>query len=254
MLSSTPTLTLPSPAVAVRNLVTSARYADLCTTMSRMHHRRAGYPVGSLVDFATDAMGHPLFSLSPLAMHTRNVLEEPRCSLVVQMPGWQGLANARVTLFGDVHMLPDELQAPAREVFRRKHQPSQVGYGTSEFPLYRMNTIRDIYFVGGFGTVEWIDPADYTNARPHSIVGDVESVDEVLQRINDRFADSLVTCFEDAERVHVISIDQDGIDVRVRQGGSSRAVQRILFEGPVLTVEDAFAAIDAMITCDGKSE
>lgn len=40
---------LPSPAVAVRNLVEQANYAHLCTIMSGMHHRRAGYPFGTLV-------------------------------------------------------------------------------------------------------------------------------------------------------------------------------------------------------------
>jgi hypothetical protein len=34
-----------------------ARFAHLCTVMSRMHHRREGYPFGSLVDFAPDPMG-----------------------------------------------------------------------------------------------------------------------------------------------------------------------------------------------------
>ena len=37
-------------------------------------------------------------------------MEDPRCSLVVQMPGWTGLANARVTIFGDVYQLPAEMQ------------------------------------------------------------------------------------------------------------------------------------------------
>lgn len=32
------------------------------------------------------------------------------------MPGWTGLANARVTMFGDVYQLADDLQAGAREV------------------------------------------------------------------------------------------------------------------------------------------
>jgi hypothetical protein len=33
------------------------------------------------------------------------------------MPGWTGLANARVTIFGDVHKLPGpELQEQAQEV------------------------------------------------------------------------------------------------------------------------------------------
>ncbi|KAL2932759.1 Zinc finger and BTB domain-containing protein 9 [Bienertia sinuspersici] len=75
---------LPSPALAVRNLMEQARFAHLCTVMSRMHHRRQGYPFGSLVDFAPDAMGHPIFSFSPLAIHTRNLLADPRCTLVVQ--------------------------------------------------------------------------------------------------------------------------------------------------------------------------
>lgn len=32
------------------------------------------------------------------------------------MPGWTGLANARVTIFGEVHKLPESLQEQAQEV------------------------------------------------------------------------------------------------------------------------------------------
>lgn len=99
--------------------VEQVQFAHLCTTMSSMHHRRAGYPFGTLVDFASDGAGFPIFCMSPLAIHTRNIVEDCRCSLVVQMPGWAGLANARVTIFGDVFQLPPELQEPAREV---RHQ------------------------------------------------------------------------------------------------------------------------------------
>ena len=45
-------------------------------------------------------------------------MEDPRCSLVVQMPGWTGMANARVTIFGDVYQLPPEMHDAAREVPR----------------------------------------------------------------------------------------------------------------------------------------
>lgn len=96
-----------------------AQYAHLCTIMSNMHHRRAGYPFGTIVDFASDGAGCPLFCLSPLAIHTRNIMEDPRCSLVVQMPGWTGMANARVTIFGDVYQLPPEMHEAAREVLPR---------------------------------------------------------------------------------------------------------------------------------------
>ena len=93
-----------------------AQYAHLCTIMSNMHHRRSGYPFGTIVDFASDGAGCPLFCLSPLAIHTRNIMEDPRCSLVVQMPGWTGMANARVTIFGDVYQLPPDMHEAAREV------------------------------------------------------------------------------------------------------------------------------------------
>ena len=62
--------------------VEQAKVAHLCTLMSNMHHRRAGYPFGTLVDFASDSSGFPIFCLSPLAIHTRNILEDSRCSLV----------------------------------------------------------------------------------------------------------------------------------------------------------------------------
>lgn len=35
-----------------------------------------------------------------------------------------------------------------------------------------MHRIVDIYFVGGFGTVQWIDPADFTGCKPDAIVLD----------------------------------------------------------------------------------
>lgn len=90
--------------------IEGSQYAHLCTNMSYMHHRRAGYPFGMLVDFAADGAGHPIFCLSPLSIHSNNLQEDPRCSLVVQMPGWLGLSDARVTIFGDVYELPDEMQ------------------------------------------------------------------------------------------------------------------------------------------------
>ena len=35
-----------------------------------------------------------------------------------------------------------------------------------------MHRISDIYFVGGFGTVQWIDTAEYASVKPDAIVMD----------------------------------------------------------------------------------
>jgi putative heme iron utilization protein len=90
--------------------IEASQYAHLCTTMSSMHHRRAGYPFGMLIDFATDGAGSPVFCLSSLSIHSGNLKDDPRCSLVVQMPGWLGLSDGRVTIFGDAYELPLEMQ------------------------------------------------------------------------------------------------------------------------------------------------
>lgn len=99
------------------------------------HRRRAGYPFGTLVDFASDGGGLPIFCLSPLAIHARNLIEDPRCSLVVQMPGWTGLANARVTIFGDTYQLPPDMQVGSR--VERGQGVGGVGSGLKREPPAR---------------------------------------------------------------------------------------------------------------------
>ncbi|GAB4823563.1 hypothetical protein N2152v2_010609 [Parachlorella kessleri] len=223
---------LPSPAVAVRNLVEQANYAHLCTIMSGMHHRRAGYPFGTLVDFAADGGGYPIFSLSPLAIQTRNIMEDPRCSLVVQMPGWTGLANARVTIFGDVYKLSSDLQDAAQEIFHQKHAAEKKGRWVSgNAVFFRMNRILDIYFVGGFGTVQWVDVEEYTSVQPDKVV--LETPNHTLQVLNEQYSGQLRQLLGQPEReaddAVFISVDKLGADIRVRKGGDY-LVERVGFD------------------------
>ncbi|KAF3530257.1 hypothetical protein DY000_02042131 [Brassica cretica] len=235
---------LPPPALAVRNLLEQARFAHLCTVMSKMHHRREGYPFGSLVDFAPDRMGHPIFLFSPLAIHTRNLLAEPRCSLVVQIPGWSGLSNARVTLFGDVYPLSEDEQEWAHKQYSAKHH-----HGPSEqwgnFHYFRMHNISDIYFIGGFGTVAWVDVKEYEALQPDKIA--VDGGEQNLKELNAIFSKplrELLSTESEVDDAALISIDSKGIDVRVRQGAQFN-IQRLAFEEGhgVETLEEAKAAL-----------
>ncbi len=61
-----------------------------------------------------------------------------------QMPGWSGLANARVTMFGDVYQLSDDLQRGAREVCCRG-TPLRT-FTADVFPI---TSFRLLYVVGG---------------------------------------------------------------------------------------------------------
>eukprot|EP00192_Tetraselmis_astigmatica_P020723 CAMPEP_0117654860 /NCGR_PEP_ID=MMETSP0804-20121206/3972_1 /TAXON_ID=1074897 /ORGANISM="Tetraselmis astigmatica, Strain CCMP880" /LENGTH=300 /DNA_ID=CAMNT_0005461175 /DNA_START=1 /DNA_END=903 /DNA_ORIENTATION=+ len=239
---------LPTPAVAVRNLVEQAQYGHLCTNMSSMHHKRAGYPFGSVVDFACDGAGYPIFSLSPLAMHTRNLLADPRCTLVVQMPGWQGLSNARATIFGEVYQLPNDMQQQARQIFAHKHatEAGEEWIG-GNYSYYRMHKIMDIYFVGGFGTVQWLDLKEFAAAMPDPIV--INKMQVTLQVLNEAFScriKELLTHQESAtvpDDAAIISVDKMGIDIRVRFG-HDYCVERVGFDEDVHTLEVAKAKLE----------
>ncbi|XAR74050.1 hypothetical protein NMG60_11008212 [Bertholletia excelsa] len=244
---------LPRPALAVRNLMEQARFAHLCTIMSRMHHRREGYPFGSLVDFAPDSMGHPIFSFSPLAIHARNLLADPRCTLVVQIPGWTGLSNARVTIFGDIFPLPEHQQEWAHKQYIAKHQqgPSQQW---GNFYYFRMQNIRDIYFIGGFGTVAWVDVKEYETLKPDKIA--VDGGEQNLKELNAIFSKplrQLLSIEMEVDDAALISIDSKGTDIRVRQGAQFK-IQRLSFEGghAVETLEEAKAALWKLIDKGGR--
>ncbi|XP_052175699.1 uncharacterized protein LOC127790298 isoform X2 [Diospyros lotus] len=239
---------LPPPALAVRNLMGQARFAHVCTVMSRMHHRREGYPFGSLVDFAPDSMGHPIFSFSPLAIHTRNLLADPRCTLVVQIPGWSGLSNARVTIFGDVFPLPEHQQEWAHKQYIAKHQqgPSQQW---GNFYYFRMQKISDIYFIGGFGTVAWVDVKEYEAVQPDKIA--VDGGEQNLKELNAIFSTPLKELLSmeiEVDDAALISIDSKGTDIRVRQGAQFN-IQRLSFEEghAVETLEEAKSALWKLI-------
>ena len=64
-----PQLPEPSHAERIRTLMSLTSVATL-STLSRKH---PGFPFGSLMPFALDASGRPIFLISNMAMHTQNL-------------------------------------------------------------------------------------------------------------------------------------------------------------------------------------
>ena len=92
-----------------RTLVELGRYAVL-STFGREHG--GGYPAGSIVGFASDDRGRPIFTLSTMSGHTGDLAANGKCALTVTAPGFTGAADARVTLTGEITPVTDPVYAP----------------------------------------------------------------------------------------------------------------------------------------------
>jgi hypothetical protein len=76
----------PSLAERARTLVAIAKIGSL----SKHSRKLAGYPFGSMMPYAADCQGRPVFFISSMAMHTQNLQEDPRASMLVTQPDVSG--------------------------------------------------------------------------------------------------------------------------------------------------------------------
>ena len=109
-----PSVPEPSFAERARTLMYLGRVGSL-STLSR---KQPGFPFGSVMPYALDETGCPIFLISTMAMHTQNLLADPRASLLVTQPDADvdPLGASRVTLVGNVIAIPKGEIAEARKV------------------------------------------------------------------------------------------------------------------------------------------
>ena len=116
-----------------------------------------GAPYVSLVLVAFDADGAPLLLISRLAQHTRNLLADPRVSLLFD--GTQGLEDPltgpRLTVLGKAAPCPDPA---ALRRYVERHPAAEVYAGFSDFKLYKVTVVRG-HYVAGFGQIRWVEAA-----------------------------------------------------------------------------------------------
>src|ERR1700692_1726836 len=88
-------------------------------TLSTLSRKQPGFPFGSLMPFALDSAGRPIFLISNMAMHTQNLKADPRCSLFVTEvhADEDPLGSARATLIGNAEPVPGDDLASVREKY-----------------------------------------------------------------------------------------------------------------------------------------
>jgi putative heme iron utilization protein len=126
-----------------------------------------GYPYGSFVTFGLDG-GEPLFLVSELAEHTRNLRADERASLLVsEQAGDDPLACGRVTLLGRCRPVGDDdvLRDRTRTAYLAA-QPSAAYYvDFADFHFWRLE-VESVRYIGGYGRMSWVGREEWAGAEP----------------------------------------------------------------------------------------
>ena len=170
------------PKLAAKKLLREGRSGALATLMPP-----TGDPYCSLVNVATAAEGAPLLLISRLAVHTKNILADPRVSLMLdERKEGDPLQGARVMLMGTAAATDD---AEARRRYLARQPEAEMFAGFADFAFYRME-LKAVHLVAGFGRIVDLKPQDVLTE-----VGDaaelVAAEPEILAHMNDDHADAV---------------------------------------------------------------
>jgi heme iron utilization protein len=172
-----------SLAERARTLVSIGRIGAFST-----HSRKCpGFPFGSVMPYAADKLGRPVIFISSMAMHTQNLHQDPRASLLITQPDVSGdpLGSARVTLLGTAAEVAAE---GARDLYLSHYENARHWQAYSDFAYHRLE-VSDVYFIGGFGVMGWVSAEEYAGAQPDPLA---ETGPEIIRHMNTDHPDALV--------------------------------------------------------------
>jgi len=235
----------PSHAERVRTLLATKPVGTLAT----LSGRHPGYPFGSLMPYAPDGEGRPVFLISNMAMHTQNLKRDGRASLFVEQASADGdpLGAARATLVGNVAAVDP---AEVRELYLAKHANSRYWVDFSDFGFFRLQPI-DVYYVGGFGVMGWVTAEDYQAALPDPLA---DAAAGILQHMNADHADAMIELARRhagiaADEAAMTSVDRLGFTLRLKTAEGMKGT-RINFLREVKTAGETRAVLVEMVRAD----
>lgn len=173
------------PARLARALLRRSRQGALATLMAEN-----GAPYCSLVNVASAPDGAPVLLISRLAVHTRNILADPRVSLMLdeRAPG-DPLEGARIMLAGTAEIAPENLAANLRQRYLRAHPSAEAFVDFKDFSFFRIRP-SGAHLVAGFGRINDLAPAQFLTD-----IGDADAMlaaeQSAVAHMNDDHRDAL---------------------------------------------------------------
>lgn len=233
----------PTHAERARTLAANLSTGTLCT----LALEPAGYPYGSFVTVAFDG-GNPVFLISGLAEHTRNLAGDPRASLMVAESGSADpLANGRVTILGPCTRVQED-GGRARAAFLAAHPNASYYADFRDFAFWTLQ-VESVRYIGGYGRMSWISRAEWQGAEPDPLG---PSAAGIIAHMNADHADALLLyckAFSKATEVASVTmtgVDRYGFEMSARTPQGPRPV-RLAFAQPISTPEEVRAALVALV-------
>ena len=239
----------PTHAERARTLVAQISTGTLCTLALEPE----GYPYGSFVTVALDN-GNPIFLISKLAEHTKNLERDPRASLLVAERGSADpLANGRVTMLGPCTRVEGD-RGSARAAFFAAHPNSTYYAGFRDFAFWKLH-VDHVRYIGGYGRMSWISKAEWQAAEADPLG---PSAAGMIAHMNADHADAMVLyckAFSKATEITsatMTAIDRYGFEMSAMTPKGPRPV-RLAFGRPVSTPEEVRGALISMVN-DARSK
>lgn len=199
-----------------------------------------GYPFGSVTPYLVDKDGLPIIFISSLAQHTRNIEANNKVSLTIfDLKAQDVQESARLTWIGEATSLKENIEE-TRQSYVRYFPNSKTHLELSDFKFYQINLTR-ARFIGGFGKIAWIEPKDILleNAL-HRVETDI------LEHMNQDHLNTMKDYCQGLKNITVSEIKMIGIDTEGFDLLADGTRLRFTFEKPIVTAEDARAALVLM--------
>jgi len=228
---------LETTADAIRlakTLIRTARSGSIATI-----DPASGWPTATRVGVSTDYDGAPVILISRLAAHTKALLADVRCSLLLGTPGkGDPLAHARVTLGCEAREIErdsdEHIRLDARYLVHQRKAELYAGLG--DFRYFRLEP-KFASLNAGFGKAYALMGSDVLNANAANVELAAAEM-SALEHMNDDHGEAVDLYAQfyakaPAGNWRLIGIDAEGIDIV-----DGDDVRRVWFETELATPHD----------------
>jgi putative heme iron utilization protein len=144
------------PTKLARSLLRRSRQGALATLMAESHD-----PYCSLVNVASSADGSPILLISRLAVHTKNILDDSRVSLMLdEHAAGDPLEGARIMLAGKAEEASGDDVAALRRRYLNAHPSAEAFVDFKDFSFFRIMP-AGLHLVAGFGRIIDLTPGQF---------------------------------------------------------------------------------------------